>query len=119
MARTIAGSIPPEAETGVRAHNRSTDIDTLLTRRRKLLMVLGIPAVLCTLAYVGLLIWGRGTMSIAIGELNVGWVITFGSLLVGPVICTIYGQLSTSHLDPLRERIAASRSSTFTSNGAQ
>lgn len=84
--------------------------DQLIARRRRLLLLLGIPALACFAAYIGLLLWGQSVLSVAVGNLNVGWVFTLVALAVAPVVCSLYARWSTTHLDPLREAVAANRS---------
>ena len=109
MAKTLDGAVGSDTHPSGQAPGKQ-DIDLLVTsliaRRRRLVALLGVPALVCYASYLALSVWGAAALRTGLGGLSVGWLAFAVMLLLPGVICTLYARRSTSVLDPLRERIA-------------
>jgi uncharacterized membrane protein (DUF485 family) len=108
MVKTLDDAVGPEHDGGAgRSSSLLPDasLTHLITRRRRLVALLGLPSLACYLAYLALMLGGRGALATPLGGLSVGWLLAVVMLVVPAVVCDLYTRRSTVALDPLRERI--------------
>ncbi|SHK08873.1 Uncharacterized membrane protein, DUF485 family [Pseudonocardia thermophila] len=105
---TTAGAVPDEEAADEQTAARLAD--ELRRRRRRVVAVLGLPSLACSVAHLGLVAFGQDVLREPVpGGLTVDWIVAATMLVLPWAVCALFARAAHHRLDALHAGAAVPR----------